>query len=87
MFGRGTRRCTFLNHTINHDSDSRRKSDDNTTRALSLREINLARALYRCGDKDGLARKILTQYTHDLRGHFASHAHAVLEETSGAAQR
>jgi hypothetical protein len=48
------------------------------TRRNSLREILLARALYRCGDKDGLGRKILEQYEKDLRGHFARHAHAVL---------
>jgi hypothetical protein len=39
----------------------------------------LARALYRCGDYDGVGRKILEAYTHDLRGHFARHAKAVLE--------
>ena len=49
------------------------------TRALSLRELALARALYRCGDKDGLGKKILTEYTRDLRGHLARHAQAVLE--------
>lgn len=48
------------------------------TRRNSLREIMLARALYRCGDQDGLGRKILMEYEKDLRGHFARHAHAVL---------
>jgi hypothetical protein len=45
----------------------------------SLREIVLARALYRCGDSGGLGRKILEQYAKDLRGHYARHAQAVLE--------
>ncbi|MCX8037492.1 MAG: FAD-dependent oxidoreductase [Candidatus Sumerlaeia bacterium] len=49
------------------------------TRRNSLREIMLARALYRCGDKDGLGKKILQEYEKDLRGHFAAHAHAVLK--------
>jgi hypothetical protein len=39
-----------------------------------------ARALYRCGDHDGLGEKILKQYTQDLRGHLARHAQAVLKE-------
>jgi len=51
-----------------------------TTRRESLRELFLARALYRCGDHQGLGRKILENYTTDLRGHLARHAHAVLGE-------
>ncbi len=51
-----------------------------TGRGLSLREIGYARVLYRLGDKDGLAKRILTEYTQDLRGHFSRHARAVLEE-------
>jgi hypothetical protein len=50
------------------------------TRRESLRELMLARALYRCGDHDGLGARILRQYTKDLRGHLARHAQAVLEE-------
>jgi len=50
------------------------------TRALALRELALARALYRCGDKDGIGKKILQEYAKDLRGHFARHAQAVLDE-------
>jgi ribulose 1,5-bisphosphate synthetase/thiazole synthase len=49
-------------------------------RTESLREISVARALYRCGDHQGLGRKILAQYTRDLRGLFARHAWAVLNE-------
>ncbi len=47
-------------------------------RRESLRELLLARALFRCGDYQGIGRKILQQYTHDLRGHLARHAKAVL---------
>jgi hypothetical protein len=50
------------------------------TRRESLRELMLARALYRCGDCDGLGEKILKEYTQDLRGHLARHARAVLEQ-------
>ncbi len=51
-----------------------------TTRRESLRELLLARALYRCGDHDGVGRRILENYARDLRGHLARHAQAVLEE-------
>jgi hypothetical protein len=53
------------------------------TRRESLRELMLARALYRCGDRDGLGEKILRDYIQDLRGHLARHAKAVLEERKG----
>jgi len=53
---------------------------DNTTRECSLRELMLARALYRCGDYEGLGRKILERYAHDLRGHYTRHALAILKE-------
>jgi len=51
---------------------------DTTTRNNSLRELILARALYRCGDHKGLGEKILKQYARDLRGHYSRHARAVL---------
>ena len=44
-----------------------------------LREITLARALYRCGDHEGLGETILREYRDDVRGLFARHADAVLE--------
>ncbi|NOX99823.1 MAG: FAD-dependent oxidoreductase [Verrucomicrobia bacterium] len=53
---------------------------DNSTRNNSLRELILARALYRCGDHNGIARKILTSYASDLRGHYATHAKSILAE-------
>ena len=56
------------------------KASGNETRSQPLREIILARALYRCGDHNGLGKQILTQYSQDLRGLFAKHAKAVLEE-------
>ena len=53
-------------------------STDNTTRNLSLRELVLARALYKCGDYEGLGEKILKLYGNDYRGHYSRHAHAIL---------
>jgi flavin-dependent dehydrogenase len=55
---------------------------DTKTRNNSLRELFLARALYRCGDYEGLGEKILKEYARDLRGHYARHAAAVLQEKS-----
>jgi hypothetical protein len=52
--------------------------ESDLTREQSLREIALARALYRCGDQDKAGEDILRQYTNDLRGHFVRHAAAVL---------
>jgi hypothetical protein len=57
-----------------------RGGTDNTTRELSLRELILARALYRCGDHQGMGERILKDYARDLRGHYARHASAVLRE-------
>ena len=51
---------------------------DTQTRNHSLRELILARALYRCGDYEGLGEKILTEYARDLRGHYARHAQEIL---------
>ncbi|RJP27828.1 MAG: FAD-dependent oxidoreductase [Candidatus Omnitrophota bacterium] len=53
---------------------------EDKVRDRTLRELVLARALYRCGDYEGLGEKILKQYAQDLRGHYARHAHAVLME-------
>jgi flavin-dependent dehydrogenase len=60
---------------------------DTSTRNSSLRELIVARALYRCGDYGGLGAKILKQYAGDLRGHYSRHAAAVLAEKEPAAIR
>ncbi len=49
-------------------------------RSQPLREIILARALYRCGDHNGVGERVLRVYEKDLRGLFAKHAQAVLKE-------
>jgi len=54
----------------------------NQPRALALRELMLARALYRLGDAGGLGKTVLGEYTKDYRGHLARHAAAVLRERS-----
>ncbi len=56
------------------------ESNETAVRNVALRELHLARALYRCGDIDGLGRSTLQAYSQDLRGHFARHARAILAE-------
>lgn len=51
-------------------------------RRNSLLEIGAARALFRCGDFEGLGRSILERYAADRRGHFARHALGVLKDKS-----
>ena len=65
-----------------NDVIARTPSDinDNTSRNKSLRELVLARALFRCGDHEGLGRKILDQYASDFRGHYSKHARSILAE-------
>ena len=50
----------------------------NEPRNVSLRELIVARALYRLGDSGGVGERILRTYANDLRGHYARHARAVL---------
>ncbi len=63
--------------TLHRDFEKRRREG-------ALREIVLARALYRCGDCDGMGRTILREYCRDLRGLFARHARCVLTDTPEA---
>jgi len=60
-----------LEPLTNHPQKKRRRLEP-------LREIVLARALYRCGDWQGLGEGILQEYRQDIRGLFARHASGVL---------
>jgi len=81
------RQTGMTGHAITTLADARRKRGDEeqrqgrTVRLINpaLRELILARALYRCGDQRGLGERILRQYEQDLQGPLARHAHAVLE--------
>jgi hypothetical protein len=53
---------------------------DDGIRGSTLRELILARALYRCGDYNGIAEGILNQYEGDLRGLYANYAHAIIKD-------
>ncbi len=63
-----------------HDAVEARYLNAVHTRRESLRELLLARALYRLGDHEGLGEDTLRAYATDLRGHLARHAQAVLGE-------
>lgn len=73
----------IMGHAFTDIEDARQRTPasptDTKTRNNSLRELILARALYRCGDYKGIGEKILTEYAHDLRGHYAHHAQTVLK--------
>ena len=62
------------------------RTDGPFERTVCQRELSLARALYRCGDKDGLGRRTLEAYAVDPRGTYAAHARAVLAEKCPAAR-
>jgi ribulose 1,5-bisphosphate synthetase/thiazole synthase len=49
-----------------------------TERNNELKELIVARGLLACGDPEGLAKDVLTQYSKDLHGHYARHAKALL---------
>ncbi|MDH6356734.1 FAD-dependent oxidoreductase [Parabacteroides sp. PF5-9] len=51
---------------------------DVTIRNRALKELHLARALYLCGDKDGMGEMILKRYANSLQGHYARYAEEVL---------
>ncbi|MBM4031820.1 MAG: FAD-dependent oxidoreductase [Planctomycetes bacterium] len=60
-------------------ADKHRSWTATEPRSNALRELMLARALFRCGDKEGLGKQVLEEYTKDYHGHFARHAAAVLK--------
>jgi len=74
-------------HTVNDAIRLESPPGGSVTRRHSFREIVLARALYRCGDHNGAARRILEAYIRDLRGHFARHAAAILRLPGRGAER
>ena len=69
-------------HSINSYTEAREmivpNNIDVTFRNKALKELHIARALYDCGDKDGLGEEILTRYSTCLQGHYARFATEVL---------
>jgi ribulose 1,5-bisphosphate synthetase/thiazole synthase len=65
-------------HAIDTYATARKRTvpglNDVSTRNIALKELHLARALYLCGDKEGLGEGILRQYAGGLQGHYARFA-------------
>jgi flavin-dependent dehydrogenase len=59
-----------IKNYANHEGDKERSE--------CLRELSLARALYRLGDDEGRGEKTLRAYANDPRGAYATHARLVL---------
>ena len=45
----------------------------------AYKELIIAAMLYRCGDRDGMAKATLEQYANDVHGHFARYARQALD--------
>ncbi len=55
------------------------KNSSYDKRTKALREIVLARALYKCGDYNNIGKNILDNYKKDMRGLFMRHANQILK--------
>lgn len=53
--------------------------NDVSTRNIALKELHLARALYLCGDQNGLGEATLRRYAGGLQGHYARYADEILK--------
>ena len=51
---------------------------DVTIRNRALKELHIARALYMCGDSNGLGETVLKRYASGLQGHYARYASEIL---------
>jgi len=55
---------------------------EDSMRNQSLKELYLAKALYSCGDQNGLGEQILQNYANGLEGHYARFAWETLNKTT-----
>lgn len=65
-------------HHLSSYRDARSKVvpyiNDNSARNAALKEIHLAYALFKCGDKNQLGERILSNYANGLEGHYSRFA-------------
>lgn len=70
-------------HSLKNYTEARRDvvpgMEDTSIRNMALKELLLARALYLCGDLDGLGESVLTRYAKGLQGHYARYAYETLK--------
>ncbi|MBN2450303.1 MAG: FAD-dependent oxidoreductase [Lentisphaeria bacterium] len=81
--GRLLVRCGRAEATVTPEQPERLPSRNRN----GVRNLILARVLYRCGDWEGEGRKVLEAYARDVRGVYARHAAAVLSRPPGAPTR
>lgn len=79
MSGHAHRSLDTARQLENRPDDGASQFHRTASRRESLRELMLARALYRCGDCEGFGEQTLRVYAEDLRGHLARHAQGVLD--------
>jgi hypothetical protein len=69
-------------HALDSYATARKRTvpdwNDVSTRNIALKELHLAKALYLCGDRDGLGESILRQYAGGLQGHYSRFASEIL---------
>ncbi len=69
-------------HSVNSYAEARSQivpnNIDVTFRNKALKELHVARALYMCGDKNDLGKKVLQRYADSLQGHYARYATELL---------
>ena len=72
------------NHAILSYTEARARTvpgqNDTSTRNLALKELHLARALYLCGDHNGMGEAVLRRYANGLQGHYARYANEILNK-------
>ncbi len=56
--------------------------NDTSTRNRALKELHLAKALYLCGDKNGIGEEVLRRYADSLQGHYARYAKEILKKSN-----
>lgn len=70
-------------HAISSYREARNKTVpgdvDTSTRNKALKELCLARALYTCGDKDNIGKRVLERYANGLQAHYARFAYETLK--------
>lgn len=71
-------------HSMNTYEEARSKAvpdlNDTSTRNAALKELHIARALYMCGDRNGMAEEVLKRYRDGLQGHYARYAYEILND-------
>ena len=72
-------RCHSLKDYVEARREAVPDMNDTSTRNMALKELHLARALYLCGDKEGIGKAVLERYAKGLQGHYARYAYEVLQ--------